>query len=268
MKQIALSALAAFTAFTSVAQINLEKTYQGQNANNEVILFSNNGRKISSIDKGSNELKLYETNHTLWKTINIQPPAGYQLTNVYAVSDNLFNSDNAIECVAIFTPLTSGTYKAHIVNETGTVIKDLGNVSYAIVRHVGNNTFKLFAFHSEGANGIFNDVYSLPGTMPCDNCGNGLGVSKMNNSGGGGVVAAMPNPANNTVTIAYKLHDGTMAARLVITDIKGQNMQDIQLSNNNSSTTIDLSKYPAGTYYYHLNSPEGSSNFEKFVVIK
>src|SRR5580658_4104940 len=116
----------------SGAQITLEHTFYPANyAGAQVVLFSSNGEKIMINDTGVNQIKLYNTDYSLWKTINLSNYAGYKLEYVSAISDNLFNSDNLVELVAIYENPSAGSYptyyRAEVINESGTVLQDLGN---------------------------------------------------------------------------------------------------------------------------------------------
>src|SRR6202012_2659524 len=100
--KVVLSTLALpFVFFCAGAQISLDFSYPYKNGFGTVILFSNNGEKIMVNDTGVNQVKLYDANYTLWKTINLSNYPGYKFSTAYAVSDNLFNNDNLVELVAV-----------------------------------------------------------------------------------------------------------------------------------------------------------------------
>jgi hypothetical protein len=71
---------------------------------------------------------------------------------------------------------------------------------------------------------------------------------------------AYPNPANDFITISYKL-DGTQLQLMTITDMSGKVMDNILLDPNQDSYTLGLAKYTAGVYIYNYNNTSG-----KFIV--
>jgi hypothetical protein len=75
------------------AQISLEHTYSGNSTNSSIgfINLSASGDKYVINDFSLNQIKLYNTNHSLWKTITIPSlpnTIGYYYQNI---SENLFN---------------------------------------------------------------------------------------------------------------------------------------------------------------------------------
>ncbi|MBM3435873.1 MAG: hypothetical protein FJY07_06630, partial [Bacteroidetes bacterium] len=69
------------------SQIMLDHTYSGWAS---VANLSVSGYKYHVLDTQTETLKLYNTDHSLWKTVNLSVPSGYTLmTNVYNVSENL-----------------------------------------------------------------------------------------------------------------------------------------------------------------------------------
>lgn len=69
-----------------------------------------------------------------------------------------------------------------------------------------------------------------------------------------------PVPAKNELNIEYDLSSG-VAQYLTICDVNGRMMSRIILTPDRNKTTLDVSKYPAGTYIYSCNAESG-----KFIV--
>ncbi len=60
------------------AQITLENSYPATaNSVLSVVNFANSGYKYQYTDITNNQVKFYNLNHSLWKTINITPPVVY-----------------------------------------------------------------------------------------------------------------------------------------------------------------------------------------------
>ena len=64
---------------------------------------------------------------------------------------------------------------------------------------------------------------------------------------------SVPNPSTNSARITYKISGDAANAQLIISDMAGKKIKQIQLSkNHNGVLDIDTSKLSAGTYSYSL----------------
>lgn len=216
-------------------------------------------------DTGSNQVKLYNTDHTLWKSIPVSIYPGYKLQNVFAVSDNLFNSDNLIELGVSYYNATTYVYRGEIINESGAVIKDLANAYVGNVRKVGEE-FKLVVFTV--GTGYTYDVYSLPGTIPCNSCAT-LGLGRgMSNSGSGMLSSPIPNPNSGEVTIQFTLPEGVSMGTITIVNANGQQMRSITVQANQHSIYINTEKFPSGIYQYFLTGEGIEPSSNKMVIVR
>ena len=92
-----LSLIAAFLLpFLAFGQINLENTY---NYSGTYTRLSNSGDKFYIMDVAASQCRVYNANHTLWKTINLTVPSGNYLYDIKYLSENLFTTDNSL-CLA------------------------------------------------------------------------------------------------------------------------------------------------------------------------
>src|ERR1035437_8668455 len=123
--------IVALLLFSSIckSQINLEHSYpKSSNIGSlSVINLSNSGYKYCFEDNVTKTVKLYNLNHTLWKTITLNVPTGYNLSGVFYISETLFNSDALTEfCYSyaqyISTPPAHMNWETTISNESGTVL--------------------------------------------------------------------------------------------------------------------------------------------------
>lgn len=63
----------------------------------------------------------------------------------------------------------------------------------------------------------------------------------------------MPNPFHNTTTIAYSLPAKFSSAKIIITDVNGKQLKELNISGGGKgSVRIDASILASGTYYYSL----------------
>lgn len=82
------------------AQVTLEHSYSS-NWQMEVVNIEGDGYKYLGVDTATKDIKIYNTDHSLWKTIhtNIPQSAVIYSTSSYA-SKYLFNADNKIELMS------------------------------------------------------------------------------------------------------------------------------------------------------------------------
>lgn len=252
MKKLLFVAAAMTASFIGRAQITLEHTFTPI-ASVSPVLFTSNGTKYVVKDTGVNAIKLYNTDYTLWKTIPLSIPSGYKYFSVSSVSDKLFNDDNSVELVLIYYNTTATSeFQARVINETGSVIYDLGNGYYSSVIYI-DGVHKL----------LVNDIYAnkvnilrLPGSLPCGHCGaGGVGVPKVGNTGGGSVAAAsVPNPGSDEVSISYSLPLGVNSGVLVLSGVDGKVIYSYPVSNRDSELKVNISTLPSGMYLYTLHA--------------
>ena len=134
-----LMALGLFTASFCKAQVTLEHSYP---LFTSLVTLSTSGDKYSYNDTTS--LYLYNFDHSPWKTITPVLPAGYRLQYAWCISDNLFNSDNNIEFLAVgYSNTLFPHYKAYIASETGTMTYLDSSYSGTIHYNQSPNSYKL-----------------------------------------------------------------------------------------------------------------------------
>jgi hypothetical protein len=251
MKKLLFIAAAMTASFTGKAQITLEHTFNNIRGY-QTVLFTANGTKHVTNDTGTNTVKLYNTDYTLWKTIPISIPSGSALYTLNYVSDKLFNDDNSIELFYSYYRTTPTVeYRAFIINESGGVIKDFGlNSFYGNVIYIeGNHKLVVSSI------GYKSEVYSLPGSLPCGHCGS-VGIPKVSGPTGGGSVAAaaVPNPGSDEVRISYSLPLGVNSGVLVLSGVDGKVINSYPVSNRDSELKVNISTLPGGLYIYTLHA--------------
>lgn len=69
----------------------------------------------------------------------------------------------------------------------------------------------------------------------------------------GSLGAATPNPVNGSATISYSLPEGSRTAHIVVTDMKGSLIRQVNLSSKGSGQIqLNTASFSAGTYMYSL----------------
>ncbi|MBW7943597.1 MAG: hypothetical protein H3C64_14725, partial [Candidatus Kuenenia stuttgartiensis] len=230
MKKNLIATAILLSGLTVNAQMTLEKTYYGNKSNDwpvKVINLELSGYKLLVEDFSANQINIYNTNHSLWKTIPVNIPPGYSSWQSWYVTERLFNTDNSIEAL-ITIGGSSGVLPPQVIliNENGNVLQTIDSGQIDIddkpVQYVGNNTYKLIVYC-----GKFKFcIYSLPGTIPCDKCGNGLGLGKPGKgTTTGNISNPVPNPSSSQTTIEYTLPVGATSGVIDVYNMNGQKVK-------------------------------------------
>ncbi len=131
----------------SNSQITLEHTYTVANTNAYLTgsNLANSGIKYQVTDITAGQIKLYNLNHSIWKTINVPAIPTFTILGVYNLSESLFNTDGQVEFLVYYYTTTAPTqYYVKVYSETGTVLGDFPNRTYSGVFNTGSNGIKLF----------------------------------------------------------------------------------------------------------------------------
>lgn len=146
------------------AQITLVDKYPGDLESSK---FTRYGLKMVNFDKVNEVIRIYNTDNTIFKTINVPSISG-TLLNVYYVSDSLFNTDAKIEYII---DLDDGVnYISKVINEDGEVLlTSLGQVTdIPAIDFIIDESTKIIFESSDTSY-----VYQLPGKYepvnPTDN---------------------------------------------------------------------------------------------------
>lgn len=256
MKKIYIILGLIILALNSHAQINLEHTLTSSSPISWFYTNSNGTMFYTSPDTLSNQLKLYNEDCSLYKTISIPRPKGYSTTISY-LSDKLFNSNSSIEFICSFYKynLTTGyTYKIIIYDENLTVLKDFGTYNYyayaGVIYEGSLNKLLIWGWTSNSNSQYINQIYSLPGSMP-----NYVSELKLSN-----IKSAYPNPAKTIITLPYILAIGQTSI-IRIYKLNGQLVDQKQIDSTFDKILLNVESYQPGIYVYEY---DGVS--KKFIV--
>ena len=222
---------------TSMAQITLEHTFD------EYVYFAGGTYGDAGVFICQNEynIKLYNTDYSLYKNIEIIPPTGYSASIDY-FTKKLFNDDNKIEFMVTFHSLTANMEKLCLCNEDGTILKDFGEartIRYSVYKV--DEQWKLFLYKYENENYAV-EIYSLPGKISnaVPQVGNNIFQSPY------------PNPANSTITLPYQLNQGETST-MRIYNLNGQLIESKQIDATFDKILLNVSNYRKGLYLYEVN---------------
>lgn len=245
MKKIILLGSLFMTSFLQ-AQISLENTYNAGStgASLTIIDLANSGKKYMMTDVTSGNIKLYNLNHSLWKTINFPTIAGFSPIYPYNVSEHLFNLDNQIEVLMVYmnTSTNPATLQTRIFNEVGTTVADFPNRNFHNIVDAGANGWKLLLTDGN----LTREVYSVPGTS------SNLGINDDNEISTSELLA-YPNPGSTVLNIPYELNNGGNG-QITIYSSTGQIIESFTVDSNFNNLVLDISNYGIGSYYYQVSS--------------
>ncbi|MEZ5018096.1 MAG: T9SS type A sorting domain-containing protein [Flavipsychrobacter sp.] len=275
MKRIIIAIGVLLFGLTANAQMTLEKDYLNVNSDvlndadvsMEIVNLSKSGRKYLVRDMKAGQLRIYDLNHSLWKTINLPNINNYEPTYAAYTSEELFNLDAQVEVAVYYSNTLPSVYvkKLVIVNEAGNILNNIDSAGVLKIYSTGTNSYN--AILQTGKEKY--TIYKLPGTIPCDKCGNGLGLAKIGrNNPIGNISNPIPNPSNTQTTVDYTLPIGATSGILDIYNMNGQKVKSYNVDNTFNSLLIDNTELSSGTYYYHLTANGESSETKKMVVIK
>lgn len=254
MKQLLIAMSVAITIASSAnAQISLEKSYQNIGTVS-VHNIENEGHKYLVVSESQNSVLLYNSGHTLWKSIKAQVPSSYVITSALYASSKLFNTDNLIELIAVYIDTNTNNFYGFIVNENGTVINTFNNAAGYFVTEV-NGGFKLIVTTYSTAS--YSDVYSLPGKL--------LSVKKPGKNTQA-EADIYPNPMGEAATLTYSLPKGTETGSIQVYNSNGVLVRMVPIQCNSGAVIINRGELPAGVYHYTCYAAGNTSNGKSFVI--
>ncbi len=247
------------------AQITYEHSYLGK-----VSMFyaklDVEGYKYIGVDTLTKNVQLFNTDHTLWKTIPITQPANCKGVglNASVTSEHLFNSDDKIEVAISFSIKDSigWAYDTKIINEDGVVIFDFPNIGGVSIYNIAGvwKLFGSFYQHSPTFTQTYThtDVYGLPGTYS--------GMRVMNTNSTVTETELYPNPVENSAVLVYNLPEGTHNAQLSIYNSAGRMVRQSEITDQFDNVLIEKNGLPTGVYIYKIANNEGVLDTKQFEV--
>lgn len=206
--------------------------------------YTNSGIHYYTFNNDTNVIKIFNSNHTSIKTINLPETPD----KIIYLTDNLFNNDNSIEILYSVWDNIKSYYNIKLINEQGTIIQTIANRAYARVFKNDVNSYKLCVSGTGAVSpggGTYQldfDIYSLTGTLST-----AQQEIYLKNSFDG-----YPNPTENIINITNKLSSGENGV-LEIFDINGKKVIEKNVTGGNSEISLDVTALGKGVYVYRLN---------------
>ncbi|MCI5055077.1 MAG: T9SS type A sorting domain-containing protein [Flavobacteriales bacterium] len=206
-------------------------------------------------------------NHSIYATINLTVPVGGTIEGIGLVSNKLFNNSSEIEVIYAFSDCSpTCLWTTQVIDENGTIVSTINGCHYYKIVNLDTDGFKLLASIDDPNNPSKAEIYSLPGTIPCESCGTLTGISgKSDNSA---YLNSYPNPTNDFTILEYELPKGVNQATLKISNSTGQIIEEFQVDQNFNSLELNTGSWDSGTYFYHLEYGEQRSETKKILVVR
>ena len=262
MRKFLFSAATILAANFAFGQINLIHTFP---TTEEVVSFTKGTETFYVSEAVNNQLKIYNSNFVLAKTINVPLPANYNLSFYYdpyedgfQISKHLFNTDDKFEFIVRGNYYNGSTQhiKVMIINEDGTLIKDFNtdaNISsdsdINIFHDNISNSNKLLIqkYPNSNYDNFFFEVYSLPTSA--------LTLKEIQSKN---KLSAFPVPTNKILNI---INPQNGANKLQIFDGSGKLVASKSFGSSENKISIDVENLPKGVYFYKIG--DLSSKFIK-----
>jgi len=213
---IILLCLVAF--FSASGQLNLEKVYDYSLTSTKI---NQTDYKYYLMDVPGSQCRIYNTDHSLWKTIPVSLPVNYYLSDIKFVSQNLFNNDPLVELwYSAYEWVSSGTsngyyrYISKVISETGTVLASITGGAYAYIEEAGPETYKLvvYAFdNSVTPYKVKTYLFALPNPSSAVNFLSSLPGEPFPNPAGDFINLPMSGHGRDNIVQVFSVSGGKMA---------------------------------------------------------
>ncbi|MES2679615.1 MAG: T9SS type A sorting domain-containing protein [Bacteroidota bacterium] len=263
------------------AQITFNTSYNVNYNGIYITRFQVSGYKFVKVDFPNMKIDIYNTNHTLFKTINI-PTLSDPIQGVNYISENLFDNDNLIEyAVNVSSASVPGAPTGfYIFKENGTQVmfRDSAGIdNYAISNIFGNvsgvffdgtNTRMRLHVQTSSSPSPKTEIYTLPGSIPCAECTDGVVTAIVSPNNTNAYSALFyPNPVTDQLRLKYELPKDCKNADIKIYDLQGKLIETLQVTD-----TFDFiylpSDYNNGLYLYSLNIDGKTIKTQKIILNK
>jgi hypothetical protein len=252
-----LTMLLIVTANLVRAQFALEKTYDFSLTVSKI---NDTEYKYYLMDVVKSECRIYNLDHTLWKTISISLPADYYLYDVKFVTQNLFNSDSNIELwFSAYNWVTVGSdgyyrYISKVIDEKGNALASIANGAIASLVKTGEEQYKMTVYAYDNSfwpGAVKTHIFSIPGTQTAAFHATG----KLDDP--------YPNPADDLINIP--LMSSETSGMLQVFSLNGRLMKEEKLEGQ-PVYQLGTTGWSPGTYTYRVLTPNGTTDAKKFVI--
>ena len=262
MKTHFLATIALLAAFALNAQVTLEKKYDYSTS---VVKLETLGYKYYLMDVPLGQCRIYNTDHSLLKTINCNIPSGFYLYDIKFISEKAFDTDAGIELLCTYYKYNSSKvyyeYDTKIINEDGSALVTIDGSLYNYINKTGETEYKLFSYcydFSVSPEKVWTNIYSLPGSPAVS--------AIMIKNEPDYLLNAFPNPASQSLKVAYILPENINQATLHLIDNSGKQVEQFMVDSHTDHLMLDVSLYQSGVYHYFIEYGNSRTPAKKLVV--
>jgi hypothetical protein len=246
-----------------LAQPALETVYP---VSTNICTLEKAGDKYYAMDIDNKQCRVYNLDHSLYRTVNLTVPDGYYLFDIQQISQHIFNPDDLIEFAYIYSRFNQTetswyySYETRVINENGTEILNIPGAGHtlAVTTQDGSRKFMayIYDFYVIPAT-TQTQVYSLP-NMPLKS-GTVYGSAyRLRNP--------YPNPASGMINIPVSLPPGVNIGYLQIYNISGQLIDLREIKKTDDSILIPGGSLLPGSYIYNISGKGQQSESKKITI--
>lgn len=261
MKKISFVLLIGILSLSINAQVVLEKKY---NYSTSIVKLETLGYKYYLMDVPNEQCRIYNLDHSLFKTINCNIPNNYYLADIKYVSENLFDNDAGIEIVCTYyryyTTQQYYEYESKVINDDGSALTTIDGARYMYVNETSDNVYKLFAYcfdYSIFPETVWTNIYGLPGTPVSSSLLDNKPETWIN---------AYPNPAQNSVRVDYQLPENIQSGVLNLLDNSGRTIHTFEVDTHTDHLLLNVNDYPNGMYHYFIEFGNSRTPSKKLII--
>lgn len=244
------------------AQITLDKKYDYSTS---VVKLETLGYKYYLMDVPAGQCRIYNTDHSLFKTINCFVPSGSYLFDIKFLSEKLFDSDTGVELLCTYYKYNSSKayyeYDSKIINEDGSALIAIEGSLYNYINKTGETEYKMFSYcfdYSVSPEKVWTNIYSLPGS-PTVNAWFVESDPKVD-------LNVFPNPASETINVAYHLPETIDMGTLNIVSTEGKLVKQFLVDRHTNHLTLDSNDFTSGVYHYFIEYGNTRTESKKLIV--
>lgn len=190
--------------------------------------------------------RIYNADHTMWRTVALPHGETEEVTYVEDISENFFNSDTELEIM--YSYYTGLGYNSSVINEAGTILGTMYGAFSIRTSALPGLEKKIVSRNYEEFVGSFtsSSVYSIDDTMGT------IGFAKP-------TVRLYPNPASAVVQVN---------ADVPINKARIFNVNGTLLSEQNADgiEKISVENLSAGIYFFQLTDAANTTSNHKVIV--
>jgi hypothetical protein len=250
------------TGMTVNAQPSLEYTYP---VSTSICHLEQSGDKYFTMDVTNMQCRIYNMDHSLYRTINLSVPADYYLYNIQHVSEHMFNQDDLIEFVYIYSkynPTETSyyySYETRVINENGLEVLKIPGAGYTEILETqdGSRKFLVYVY----------DFYQVPATTQtmvyslADEPMKSGPIQQQHRLGN-----PWPNPSRGAINIPVNLPPDAGPGTLILYNMQGQEVLRQAVEGEQEFIIFPDGVLIPGTYVLKLKSGKRETQGKKITI--